>query len=184
MSEKEHPTKTVILAAAATVVQRDGVGRLTIDAVAREAGLSKGGVLYHFASKDALIAGMLARMMSHFTDDMARSVAADSASPGRMTRAYIRATDYPDQADAALTTGLLAAVVNDPAQMGEMRAIFATWQATLEHDGLSPALATVIRLAADGLWLADLFGLAPPQGELRAEVLQLLLAMTQPTGEE
>ena len=44
------------------------------------------------------------------------------------------------------------------------------WQARLVGDGLDPALATAIRLACDGLWLCDLFGLASPHGALRAQV--------------
>jgi hypothetical protein len=37
--------------------------------------------------------------------------------------------------------------------------------------------ATVARLAADGLWLADLLGMGPPEGELRARVLARLLEL-------
>ena len=37
--------------------------------------------------------------------------------------------------------------------------------------------ATVARLAADGLWLADLLGMAPPEGELRERVLARLLEL-------
>ena len=48
-----------ILAATVQVALRDGVSAMTLDAVAREAGVSKGGLLYHFASKDELIAAML-----------------------------------------------------------------------------------------------------------------------------
>ena len=46
----------IILEAAAAVLLKGGVRGLTIDAVAVEAGLSKGGVLHHYASKDALVA--------------------------------------------------------------------------------------------------------------------------------
>ena len=49
-----------ILAAAVQVALREGVSAMTLEAVAREAGVSKGGLLYHFASKDELIAAMLA----------------------------------------------------------------------------------------------------------------------------
>ena len=42
------------------------------------------------------------------------------------------------------------------------------WQARLVDDGLDPVTATVLRLASDGLWLCDLFGLAPPPAALRA----------------
>ena len=52
------------------------------------------------------------------------------------------------------------------------------WQARLVDDGLDPALATVIRLACDGLWLCDLFGLASPQGNLRAQVGSAFEQMT------
>lgn len=39
-----------------------------------------------------------------------------------------------------------------------MREADARWQAKAERDGLDPQLATVIRLAADGCWMAALFG--------------------------
>ena len=44
-----------ILAAARTVVLRDGIAAVTLEAVAREAGMSKTGLYYYFASKEALI---------------------------------------------------------------------------------------------------------------------------------
>src|SRR3712207_9422759 len=43
------------LEAAERVVARDGVARLSLDAVAGNADVSKGGLLYHFPNKDALI---------------------------------------------------------------------------------------------------------------------------------
>ena len=39
-----------LLDAAVAVVRRDGAQALTLDAVAAEAGVSKGGLLYHFRS--------------------------------------------------------------------------------------------------------------------------------------
>ena len=51
-------TKDRLLDAASTVVHRDGAQALTLDAVAAEAEVSKGGLLYHFASKRDLIDGL------------------------------------------------------------------------------------------------------------------------------
>ena len=51
----------IILDAADAVLRERGTGALTIDAVATAAGLSKGGVLHHFSSKDALVAALVAR---------------------------------------------------------------------------------------------------------------------------
>ena len=53
-------TRQKILAAASQIVQCKGVAKLTLEAVAKEAGVSKGGLLYHFSNK-ALIEGMIVR---------------------------------------------------------------------------------------------------------------------------
>lgn len=65
-------TKHRILTAAEEVVLRDGVAHLTLDAAAAQAGLSKGGVLYHFPSRDALVAGMVDKIIGEFETDIAR----------------------------------------------------------------------------------------------------------------
>ena len=57
---------TQLLDAAIDVIRRDGARALTLDAVAAEAGVSKGGLLYHFASKRALIDGLLERWLDDF----------------------------------------------------------------------------------------------------------------------
>ncbi len=41
----------------------------TLDAVAREAGVSKGGLIYHFPSRDAMVEGLLGRMQSRAAED-------------------------------------------------------------------------------------------------------------------
>ena len=61
-----NTTQQSIIAAARRIVQRDGVAHLTIEALAREAGLSKGGVLYHFPTKDSLIEGMITSFLEAF----------------------------------------------------------------------------------------------------------------------
>lgn len=79
-------TKRRILDAAEQVVLRDGVGHLTLEAAASEAGLSKGGVLYHFPTRDALVAAMVARIIEQFDDDIASYLPVpgtpDGARPG------------------------------------------------------------------------------------------------------
>ena len=50
-----NTTQQSIINAARRIVKRDGVAHLTIEAVERGAGFSKGGVLYHFPTKESLI---------------------------------------------------------------------------------------------------------------------------------
>jgi AcrR family transcriptional regulator len=61
----------IILDAAEALLRRSGSRTLTIDAVAAEAGLSKGGVLHHYASKDALVTALAARKVQRLRDGIA-----------------------------------------------------------------------------------------------------------------
>jgi AcrR family transcriptional regulator len=168
-----------LLDAAERIVRRDGVGRLTLDAVAAEAGTSKGGLLYHFASRDALITAMVERHVASFGTTLEASMAADPEPPGRWTRAYLRAsapTDEPTESDAA-ATGLLAAMASNPALADPLRERYAAWREQIADDGLPEADAMIVSLAADGLWMADLLGFASPSGERRARIMARLLEL-------
>jgi AcrR family transcriptional regulator len=159
-------TRAKLLDAASTVIRRDGPQALTLDAVAAEAGVSKGGLLYHFKSKRELLDALVARWMDDFQRDI-------DAAPGSFPERYVRASDGAKAEEA----GLLAALVADPGVLTAVRERHAAWQDRIATEGGDPVDATVARLAADGLWLADLLGIAPPGGELRARVLARLLEL-------
>jgi AcrR family transcriptional regulator len=80
-----------LIDAAEAVIVRDGVANLTLDAVAREAGVSKGGLLYHFPSKSALTMAIVERLATRCEANQARALQAEPASPGAFTRAYLHA---------------------------------------------------------------------------------------------
>ena len=61
---KSDQTRNAILDAANRVLVEQGAERFTLESVAAEACVSKGGLLYHFASKNALITGMMERSMA------------------------------------------------------------------------------------------------------------------------
>jgi AcrR family transcriptional regulator len=150
-------TKQRLLGAAAAVVRRDGAGALTLDAVAAEAGVSKGGLLYHFKTKRDLLDAMLEGWLEEFASEIA------AAEEGKgFAHGYVAASDISTWAagERATEFGLLAAMVDEPGTLEGVRARYAGWQD---------------RLAADGLWLNDLLGLAPPAGELRERVMARML---------
>lgn len=159
-------TRAKLLDAAGAVIRRDGPQALTLDAVAAQAGVSKGGLLYHFRSKRELLDGLVGRWM----DDFQRDIDAES---GNFARRYVAANDGAH----AEEVGMLAALVADPQVLAAVRDRHETWQDRVASEGGDPVDATVARLAADGLWLADLLGTAPPRGELRERVLARLLEL-------
>ena len=175
-------TRELLLAAANQVIVLGGATALTLEAVARAAGVSKGGLLYHFPTKEALIIGMIDRLCTNFDQALETELAEEQpGAPGRWLRAYLRASFAPNR--EALETGaaLIAAIANNPALIAPLRERYSTWQAHAVSDGIDPAVATAIRLATDGLWLADLGDFAPPNGAERQAVLAALLALTKGT---
>ena len=161
-------TKDRLLDAAGTVVMRDGAQALTLDAVAEEAEVSKGGLLYHFKSKRDLVEGMVERWLAEFQREM-------DEKDTEFIRGYIKAS-----APEGNELGMLAALVADPSLLVAVRKQYGIWQDRVEREGRDPVDATVARLAADGLWLAELLGMGPPTGELRERVLQRLLDLAEP----
>ena len=168
-----HDARTRILDAAEAIVREKGVGGLTLDAAAREAGVSKGGLLYHFASKEALLSSLLTRLASFVTEDFEVGVAAQPEGPGRVARAMLNwafglapeaANERCDRAAAVF----LAAFHHDPVLLDPMRAVIVRMREAVAADGLPPGHGHAIMAAGDGLFMARIFGLyTPTESELR-----------------
>ncbi len=175
-------TRERVLNAAEERLLTEGPGGLVLDAIAAAAGVSKGGLLYHFGSKEALVAGLCERMLERF-DHQLDTLGADDPTPGAFTRAYLATTvteeGKPADNSAQLMAGILATLGRDSAHMAEVRKRFERWHERLRDDGLDPTTATLVRLAADGLWLSALLGLPQLEGELGADTLRALREMTR-----
>jgi AcrR family transcriptional regulator len=150
-----------LLNAAQIVILRDGILSLTLDAVAREAGVSKGGLLHYFPNKNALLEGMISTLLKAFESEIEQQIAADPVIEGRFCRAYIAVSlqqETPEE--AALTTALLAAATTvEPQILTLVRDRYAGWKARALTDGLDPETATLVFFAADGFWFARMLGL-------------------------
>ena len=179
------PTRERVLDAAEDVVLTDGVASLTLERTAARAGLSKGGVLYHFPSRAALVAAMVERLSAQF-DDGIRAHYTDTG-PGSLVRAYIAECFEPPQGEQErhserLGAALGAAMASEPHLLEPLQDAFAGWQRQIADDGIDPVRATVARLAADGLWLCELFGLAGLTPQLRDQVRAELERLSSPEG--
>lgn len=159
-----------ILDAASRILVRDGGDAVTIAAVAREAGVSKGGLFYHFASKDQLVAALVDRYVASF--DALIESAGDT--PGAATEAYLRSVERAAGPATGATVALLAAALLEPGAMTTLRERYRRWQRRLDDDGVPPHLAAVVRFAVDGIWLADALDLAPLTGPARRRAVAAL----------
>lgn len=149
--------KIDILNAASKIVSERGIFNLTLDAVAAEAGFSKGGLLYHFPSKEALVKGMVDHLVNNYREKIANKSQLDTKEKGKWVRAYVDVTFNQTYQNKDMNSGLLAAKAVNTELLDPIRNLYAEWQNEIDHDGLDIAKATVIRLATDGIWLAELF---------------------------
>lgn len=168
------------LDAALAIVCRDGAAALTIDAVAKEAGLSKGGVLHHYATKDQLIHELVLSMTKQWEAAVEAEAETDAEPVGRYVRAFLRALSDPGL--AIVGRGLLGAVALNPALLDPLRESYSRCQKRIARDGLDPVVAYQCVLVADGLWYGAIFELPPPPKKVLNELQKRLVASTRRSG--
>jgi AcrR family transcriptional regulator len=181
--KRGYQTRMRLLDAAEEIVGRDGVLSLTFDRVAELADVAKGTVLYHFDSKEALTAAMIERFVERFDTAWADSIRLDPDPRGRAIRAYITAAHrgepltgrHFDDVNGAIT----AALANSPERLEAVRAQGQRHQKAIESDALDPVLATIIRMAIDGLWFAESFSLMRYDEAMKAAVVDRLTKWTR-----
>ena len=124
MGRKRTIDRDAILDAAEAIVGDAGAGQLTFDQVAARAGVSKGGVLYCFPSKSALIAAMVERDLKRFEVEMTARLAAVG---GDRLKARIDATRDESAAMTARAASLMAGLVEAGDEAGSLRADYRGW---------------------------------------------------------
>ena len=96
MGRRRTIDRDQLLDAAEAVIGREGAAGLTIDAVAKEMGITKGGVQYCFGTKDALIDAIFERWGKAY-DSLFEAVAGKQPTPLTRVRAHAEATQRSDE---------------------------------------------------------------------------------------
>jgi len=173
-------TREMIFQACGRILTHEGLTNLTLEAVAAEAGLSKGGLLYHFPTKKDLIEALFEHHNQKFETRLEALLEEETDDAGAWLRAYARASieQIVDPDNASLYASLFAAEERYASAHQLMRSKYVDWQQHIEDCGLDPGWATLIRLTVDGLWFAEMHRYAPPDEARREEIVKLILDLT------
>ena len=169
-------TRAEIIDMAIEVAAEQGAMGLTMDAVVARLPFSKGALLHHFPTKQALLEGVVDQLAGEMAAAVLAEATRDPNPYGRNARAYLRATvnEPVTERDVCIGRAILATCAVEPVLIGRWR---AAMQALAADDPVDPAGkddALMLRLIADGLWMSDLFGTHEVSPEQRRALLSLL----------
>lgn len=89
---KKDPEKVRmnLIESAKRLAQKNGFSAVRLDAVASDAGVTKGALFHHFRNKQALVTAVFEHLLQEFKHDLIIKMASDPDAYGRFTRAYVR----------------------------------------------------------------------------------------------
>jgi AcrR family transcriptional regulator len=159
--------KRDLLLQAALGILLEGEGILTLDAVVKRSGVSKGGLMHHFPTREALVEGVVGEIINQF-----RALAEKSGPPAAVgtpeeTRSYVDSSLEPAmrEASADMARGLVRLYGSDFRRdtpfLDPWRKLFASrldqFREKEDLDGF--AKAAVVTLAMECFIMIDVFSL-------------------------
>lgn len=157
MGRRRTIDRDKVLDAAEATVSAVGAAGLTIDAVAKAAGITKGGVQYCFGNKDGLIDAMMERWFNEFDSAVAAEVG-DETDPVTAMRAHAEVTERMNTAENARTSGMMAALLQREDHMEKNRVWYRGRLDSLDLSTEEGRRARLAFLATEGAFLLRSFG--------------------------
>ncbi|WP_046471773.1 TetR/AcrR family transcriptional regulator [Allosalinactinospora lopnorensis] len=169
-------TRDRILDALQDILIEEGNSAVTLEAVAAAAGVSKGGLLYHFPSKAALMTGLVRRLSDRAEEEFREAAEGEEG----VVHVFLRTSVPESREEAELYWSLIAALRSRDGMSEEsgrlVRHIFDHWSQLLREEVGDPVLAETIRLVGDGLYLSAIMGLPQPEPEVVRRLTDRLIA--------
>jgi AcrR family transcriptional regulator len=169
------PARERILEAAERVVGDVGAARMTLEGVAQAAGVSKGGLLYHFPTKEALLGALAKRYVDGMVDCVEQAKMGENR-PHDLRACIVGVLDPQQRAKVrGMGAALFAAAANDLTLLEVIRERIAYFMGQLEESNVDFARAAIVTLAIDGLIMRESLRISSFTDEQRELVVQQLL---------
>lgn len=177
-SRRKQPeaVKAKLLHTAEELTFVNGWGNFSLNDVVAKSGISKGGLLHHFPTKNVLLDTLYDTLLERFDVQITALMQNDSEPLGRFLRAYLQCMQQVSaEPESRLPAILRLALVADDTLRTKWQAWLDTKLSVIDGD----AFSLMVRLAADGLWLCNLTQDAMLNLPGFASALEELYAMTR-----
>lgn len=148
-----------LLDAAEAIVSEQGVAELTLEGVAARAGVTKGGLIYHFKTKEVLLHALVERMIEKIETRYRKDAASRGESLEALLLAMIDDTFATGEEEKTLWANLLAAVSSYPKQLAPVQRMYERLTLDLTRSHTHAGLALMVACAMDGMVLLELLNL-------------------------
>ncbi|MGQ0384295.1 MAG: TetR/AcrR family transcriptional regulator [Gammaproteobacteria bacterium] len=170
-----------ILSAAREIVENRGTGALTFDELVNVSGITRGGITYHFPTKEDLLRGLLeADFVQWDAAEAAHTPCDCDPETGRLL-GFIRTLNAQDESHRRFLCGMLSAASLDPSLMDpcrqELRERLGRKKWT-ERD----LRLQLVHLAAEGLMWQELFQMYQMPAPARAKLVALMEELARQWG--
>ncbi|MPY51956.1 TetR/AcrR family transcriptional regulator [Streptomyces acidicola] len=149
-------SRNLILDAAIRVTERDGITGLTLESAAEEAGVTKGGLMYHFRTRDDLLLAIQKHLTAAWEEQLDAELGKPlaEASARETVEAYARVGTRGTAASKADLAFMLESVTQ-PELSRVWEQMMRRWSPPLRSAEPAEIDLLLARLATDGLWLFE-----------------------------
>jgi AcrR family transcriptional regulator len=176
----KRDSRESILQAAEEIVAKRGPAHLTLETAATEAKVSKGGLFYHFRSKEALLEAMIRRSMESLESEHMKVAESLTGERNGKMKANIIGTLRHLEGQRPALTAVIAAIANDPKLVEPMReSIRKEFQDLSKDITLRTEDIAILFLASQGLLLMELLNLSVLTPSQIRKVTQRMLQLVE-----
>lgn len=160
----------------------EGPRAATMDAIAHAAGVSKGGLLYHFASKEALEAAACERLDERARHDLEEM----SSAPEGMVASFLRTSVWDDSPlDRSLIAASKLAQAGSADAADALRRVRELWEQALRPHTRDETALQLVMMVSDGLYFNNALGTGAggvplPHGDDMDRLIALVEHATMP----
>jgi AcrR family transcriptional regulator len=170
---RQPTARQKVIDASRRIVMERGAGSLTYDEIAQVSGVTRGGITYHFPTKQRLLQALVEQDIAQWQELEETNTPCDCPSGAAELIAFLRAHTSEEPDRRRFVTGMLSAATLDPPVLDPAREYSRERIDAMEPDD-GNVRREILRLAAIGLFWSDLFGCPEYPDALRTRIADVL----------
>jgi AcrR family transcriptional regulator len=161
------------------IVRDEGAGALTYDNLVAKSGLTRGGVMYHFPSKESMLQGLVDHYVHRELGKVEERWEKHGKTPDGLLKAELECAIEVDDKDQQISVSLLPVVIQNPAMMNEIQKIVEERYQNLDQTSVGFEKAAITLLVIDAFEMSKAFGFTLLSEKKRKQILKTLYALVE-----